>query len=622
MAALFSRRIAGRAMAVKGLVLRLSTFVSCGSFVWAGAIALTLLGTKAKAAHVPKDAIVKCDSAVAAKLKSNSGVGKVTVIVQLSVGYGDREASSLRRLGAKVRQRFDSIDAIAVEIDQSSLIRLCKFDWVKRVSWNFQVSKTDDFTVGHTFADAAWKGAGSKQGSGINIAIVDSGVNPAKDFSQGLGNRVVAHVDFSLRKLDLVEDGGLQDPCGHGTIVAGLAAGNGSSSSGTNAIQSYMGIAPRAGIVSVRVLERDGSGSVSTVLAGLNWVYLNRRAFNIRVVNLSLGHPVGESYKTDPMCLMVEKLWKSGVVVVCAAGNMGRLEETQDISVDNEGWGTAYGSIQVPGNSPYAITVGAAKRMPDNVRANDRIATYSSRGPTIFDYVLKPDLIAPGNLVISVGPSDGYLFDEHQGNMVPLEQYLKATIRKLLNDNRYFELSGTSMAAPVVSGSVAMMLAREPLLSPDTVKARLMVSADKWAYPADPNTDSAQDLTDPFTFGAGMLNIPNALSSRIIATIPAMSPAVGLDSNGNLILQIDSLMSGTRGFWGTGLKNPSPVYGERALWGTGTASGTRAVWGVNSGKVDGTRAVWGTTKTVEGNRAVWGTGAPRCDLTSIAIEGD
>lgn len=166
------------------------------------------------------------------------------------------------------------------------------------------------------------------------------------------------------------------------------------------------------------------------------------------------------------------------------------------------------------------------------------------------------------------------------------------------------------------------MLAREPLLSPDTVKARLMVSADKWAYPADPNTDSAQDLTDPFTFGAGMLNIPNALSSRIIATIPAMSPAVGLDSNGNLILQIDSLMSGTRGFWGTGLKNPSPVYGERALWGTGTASGTRAVWGVNSGKVDGTRAVWGTTKTVEGNRAVWGTGAPRCDLTSIAIEGD
>lgn len=569
------------------------------------------------------DAIrTKCDASVRTKLQREPATAQGTVIVQFSKPLGCLESKALRALGAEVQSTFGAIDAAAIKLDNASIRRLCDLDWVKRVSWNFAVHKFDDFTVGHTFAANAWQGDGWKQGSGINIAVVDSGVNPAKDFSQGLGNRVVGHIDFSTRKLDLLREGGLQDPCGHGTIVAGLAAGNGASSSGSNAIQTYMGVAPKAGIVSVRVLERDGSGSVSNVLAGLNWVYLNRKAYNIRVVNLSLGHPVGESYKTDPLCVMVEKLWKSGIVVVCAAGNMGRMNEKQNLTADNEGWGTAYGSIQVPGNSPYAITVGAVKRMPDNLRANDRIATYSSRGPTIFDYVLKPDVIAPGNMVISVGPADGYLFHEHPGNFVPLKDYLKSTVRKLLNDNRYFELSGTSMAAPVVSGTAAMMLAREPLLSPDTIKARLMASADKWSYPADSSMDSAQDLTDPFTFGAGMLNVPGALASRLTASISAMSPGVGLDSNGNLILMLDSLMAGTKGLWGTGLMSPASVYGERALWGTGGVGGTRAVWGVNSGKVDGTRAVWGTTKTVEGTRAVWGTNSPKCDLTSIAIDGE
>ena len=149
------------------------------------------------------------------------------------------------------------------------------------------------------------------------------------------------------------------------------------------------------------MLDGNGQGSVSTVVAGIQWVVSNKAKYNIRVLNLSLGHPVGESYTTDPSCQAVEAAWKAGIVVVCAAGNEGRASATNTAGAANEGWGTAYGSITSPGNDPYVITVGATKSMDGN-RADDKIATYSSRGPSRLDLVLKPDLVAPGNHVISL----------------------------------------------------------------------------------------------------------------------------------------------------------------------------------------------------------------------------
>ena len=137
-----------------------------------------------------------------------------------------------------------------------------------------------------------------------------------------------------------------------------------------------------AGLINVRVLDANGQGSLSNVLAGIQWVVANQSTDNIRVLNLSLGHPVSESYTTDPLCQAVEPAWKAGIVVVCAAGNNGRTNLVSVPGAANEGWGTAYGSIQSPANDPHVITVGATKSM-DGAKADDKIATYSGRAPLI-----------------------------------------------------------------------------------------------------------------------------------------------------------------------------------------------------------------------------------------------
>src|SRR5262249_15352551 len=196
-------------------------------------------------------------------------------------------------------------------------------------------------------------------------------------------------------------DSSTDDACGHGTHVAGIVAGNGAASSDTDCFRTFLGIARSTSLVNVRVLDQNGQASVSTVISGIQWAIDNKSAYNIRVMNLSVGHPVGESYQTDPLCQACEAAWGNGIVVIAAAGNDGRLNASVTECSDNEGFGTKYGSIGSPGNDPYVITVGAMKSV-DGSRANDTIATYSSRGPTLGDLTLKPDVVAPGNQVISL----------------------------------------------------------------------------------------------------------------------------------------------------------------------------------------------------------------------------
>jgi serine protease AprX len=331
-------------------------------------------------------------------------------------------------------------------------------------------------------------------------------------------------------------------------------------------------------------------------VAGLQWVIANKSTYNIRILNLSMGHAVGESYTTDPLCQAVEKAWNAGIVVVCAAGNDGRQSDIALPSngTDNEGYGTAYGSIASPGNDPYVITVGAMKSIDGN-RANDTIATYSSRGPCRLDLTLKPDIVAPGNQVISLRSPLSTLNLSSPTNQVPLSDYCSNP--PLLGQSSYFKLSGTSMATPVVSGAVALLLEAKPTLSPDTIKARLMLTADKWTDP--------QGYADPCTYGAGYLNIPKALKCQVVPKRPARSPALIQDSSGNVNVDLNSILSGGS-IWGTDVTDLRAVWGTRAIWGSNTLSSSRAIWGTS---------VWG-------DRAIWGTDVFSIDLGPIVLNGD
>ena len=329
------------------------------------------------------------------------------------------------------------------------------------------------------------------------------------------------------------------------------------------------------------------------------------------MINLSLGRAVYESYKLDPLCQAVEAAWKAGIVVVIAAGNEGRND-----SAHSDG----YGTIAAPGNDPFAITVGAMKPMGTLTRADDLIASYSSKGPTLLDHIVKPDIVAPGNLMISVlASSSATLVKASPKNVVAVSSYTangKSTAS-------YFTLSGTSMATPVVSGAVALLLQKNGSLTPDQVKARLMKSA----YKTFPRSSTAKDPTtgksytsqyDIFTVGAGYLDIQAALSSTDLAPLTcgiAKSPAVARDSSGNIYLVTgSSVLWGGSILWGT-----SVVWGSSVLWGTSTRGelvlwGSSAPWG-SSGDY-GYSVLWGTS-------VVWGTSNENeNEAIPIEIEGE
>src|SRR5262249_54051237 len=208
--------------------------------------------------------------------------------------------------------------------------------------------------------------------------IVDSGI--ANHLA--LSNRVVASVSF------VTGDTSTNDDYGHGTHVAGIIAGLNLK---TTSLFTG-GIAPGANLINVRVLGDDGRGYTGDGIDGINWVIANKAKYNIRVMNLSLGHPVTEPCATDPLCQAVGRAYAAGIVVVAAAGNYGTAPDGRMI----------LGGIVSPGNSPFAITVGALNTMATATRSDDVMTSYSSRGPTEYDFTVKPDVAAPGNRSVSL----------------------------------------------------------------------------------------------------------------------------------------------------------------------------------------------------------------------------
>ena len=298
-------------------------------------------------------------------------------------------------------------------------------------------------------------------GSGVTIALIDSGLQGRPDLNYPVTptNKLPAsRILYSESEIGGLLPG---DDYGHGTHVSGVLAGNGYQSSGTGALRTFRGIAPNANLVSFRVLDANGNGTDSYVIKAIQNAINLKSKYNIKVMNISLGRPVFESYTLDPLCQAVEQAWRAGITVVVAAGNSGR---------DNSAGTNGYSTITAPGNDPFVITVGGMKTMGTASRTDDLVASYSSKGPSLVDHIVKPDLVAPGNRVISLIQAGSTTYKNSSAgiNLIPCTYYSTSSGPCASgNSAMYYKLSGTSMATPVVSGAAALMLQKDPTLTPD-----------------------------------------------------------------------------------------------------------------------------------------------------------
>jgi serine protease AprX len=430
-------------------------------------------------------------------------------------------------------------------------------------------------------------------GSGIGIAVIDSGVYSHDDLQKadGSASRIVYSESFVPGDLST------GDPYGHGTHVAGILAGNGRDSA-TGYSEQYTGVAPKANIINLRALDANGSGSDSQVIAAIQRAIQLKNTYNIRVINLSLGRSVYESYTLDPLCQAVEAAWKAGIVVVVAAGNAGR---------DNTYHTQGYATIQAPGNDPNVITVGATKTSGTTLRGDDTIASYSSKGPTLIDHVVKPDLVAPGNRIVSLLSPGSNLAVNNQSLELSPSKAVTVCSPGLLglgstcttsSAARYLRMSGTSMATPVVAAAAALMIQKDPTLTPDTVKARMMKTAWK-NYPVnslayDVFGNSYLSQYDVFTIGAGYLDVDAVLGNHDVTTAGTPSPLAVRDTTTGKV----SLLNGTSVIWGNSvIWGQSLIWGNSVVWGGNSLLGESVIWGDS--------VVWGNL-TAAGSSVIWG----------------
>jgi len=525
--------------------------------------------------------------------------GTVSVIVQLSPGT---PPGQVKNFAKKINQNLTTISAVAANVPLGALDKLLAHGWVTYVSPDRPNKPMWDDAAPPVNAGVARQNYGV-DGTGIGIAVIDSGVYPHDDLKTAdmSSSRIVYSESF------VVGDASTNDAYGHGTHVAGILAGNGhDSGSGSGYSTQYVGIAPNANIINLRVLDANGGGSDSTVIAGINRAIQLKSQYNIRVLNLSLGRKVYESYTLDPLCQAVESAWKAGIVVVVAAGNMGR---------DNS-WGEqGYATIEAPGNDPNVITVGAMSPNGTWTRTDDIVSSYSSKGPSLVDHVLKPDIMAPGNKITSLLSPGSTLSAIAPSSAIITSKTLNTICDVVLGVTtcggtsvgpQYLQLSGTSMATPVVSAGAALMVQANPNVTPDTIKARMMKTAWK-GYPAHGNSH-AHDIKgndymaqyDAFTIGSGYLDIQAAMGDNTTANGGAPSPTVVFDPT----TKSAKLVNGLSVVWGqTVVWGQSMVWGQSVVWGQFTVDATSLVWG-NS-------VVWGQTDTtacslVWGASVVWG----------------
>ncbi|HET7481849.1 MAG TPA: S8 family peptidase [Actinomycetota bacterium] len=377
-------------------------------------------------------------------------------------------AAAVDRVGGTVERRLDVVDGVSATVPADRIEQLGAADGVEQITPDGHVGfQADDYTLGPqrvqkiVRSDQLW--AQGTTGRGVGVALLDTGIYAHPD----LAGRIRACVDLSAEAGTEAE---CNDTFGHGTFMAGLIAGNGAASGG-----KWKGSAPEASLVSVKVAGFDGSTDVSNVLAGIQWVVSHKDAYNIRVLNLSLGSDSTQTYALAPLNYAVEKAWKAGIVVVVAAGNDGPDNRT----------------VLKPADDPYVITVGAADDLGTIAIGDDRVPVFSGRGPTSSNGVPKPDVVSPGVHTVSLR-APGSAIDQQFG--------ATATVA-----GHYFRGTGTSMATATVSGIVAQILQANPSLDPNQVKYRLTSTARRIAD------------TDQYAAGKGLVDAYAATRSTSTA---------------------------------------------------------------------------------------------------------
>jgi serine protease AprX len=466
--------------------------------------------------------------------------GHSRVILQLTAGVSADVA--IRSLQGTVGRRLSSGEGQVADVPDSALDALARLPGVNGVRLDRRVQGTMErtgATVGATWVHDAL----GLDGTGVGIAVIDSGI---ANWHDDLGSqRVTRFVDFVNYQTTAYDD------YGHGSHVAGIIAGDGHDSGGRR-----RGIAPGATLLVEKVLDASGQGYISNVIAAIDYAIANKDALHLRVINLSVAAGVYESYNTDPLTLAARRAVEAGLVVVSAAGNLGKGPDGKP----------QYGAIGAPGNAPWVITVGASSHNGTVDRSDDTIAAFSSRGPSAIDFQAKPDIVAPGVGIESLAEPGSTLF-----NTKPLMR-LWGTVQTA--NEPYLSLSGTSMASPVVSGTIALMLQANSALTPNLVKAILQFTAE------------SRDGYNALTQGAGFLNSRGAVEL-----------AQSLAAGGSLSQNTTTA--------GTGAPDEAAWSGH-VIWGNRLMAGGQLRGTANAWRTDVT---WGSTQTPDGSAIVLGTAA-------------
>ena len=507
----------------------------------------------------------KLDDEVTERAHHGHPLGRTSVIVTLVPGAAlPREFKRFAR-----RDSLDIINGHVLDLPNWVLLRLEAHPDVFRIHHNREI-KTHNYRTAVTVGARVVQQSLGYTGAGIGVAVIDSGISTWHDDLQNTTAKVYPYGNQRVTKfVDFVNGQTLPyDDNGHGSHVAGIILGNGSDSDGEKA-----GIAPHAALISLKVLDANGGGTISNIISALNWVVANAATYNIRVVNMSVGAGIYESYWTDPLTLAAKAVTDQGITIVAAAGNLGKNAAGQQ----------QYGGITAPGNAPWVLTVGASNTMGTLTRTDDTMASFSSAGPTYLDFAAKPDLVAPGTGTVSLAVPGStfyatkalYLLDGLLG----------------LGSKPYLALSGTSMAAPVVSGSIALMLQANPTLTPNLIKAILQYTAQQ--YPG----------YSPLRQGAGFLNTLGAV--RLAKFYAKAHPGDRMPVQKAWSRQV---IWGSHRIKGGSIKPAGNAWGTNIVWGTAKTlgdTGDNIVWGTNCG--DGTcdNIVWGTADPAD--NIVWGT---------------